>query len=142
MSVHGTGEEAIRQGPDCDRAGPKCDSGFERSRLDFFAYEREADSALVVGDGLLEAWVDEPPGVAVGGLSTHYGRLGYSMRGEEGAVRVRIAAGVRVPPGGLVVRSPRARPVRGAVLDGAAVAVGDGREVVVRRLPADLILSY
>jgi hypothetical protein len=117
-------------------------SDFLRSTLDFFAYEREADSALVVGDGLLEAWVDEAPGVAVGGLSTHYGRLGYSMRGEGGAVRVRIAEGVRVPPGGLVVRSPRARPLRGAVLDGAAVPVRDGREVVVRRLPADLILSY
>jgi hypothetical protein len=117
-------------------------SDFLRSTLDFFAYEREADSALVVGDGLLEAWVDEAPGVAVGGLSTHYGRLGYSMRGEGGAVRVHIAEGVRMPPGGLVVRSPRARPLRGAVLDGAAMPVRDGREVVVRRLPADLILSY
>ena len=68
--------------------------------------------------------------------------MGYSMRGEGGAVRVRIAEGVRVPPGGLVVRSPRVRPLRGAVLNGATVAVRDGREVVVRRLPADLILSY
>jgi hypothetical protein len=117
-------------------------SDFLRSTLDFFAYEREADSSLVVGDGLLETWVDEAPGVTVGGLSTHYGRLGYSMRGEGSAVRVRIAEGVRVPPGGLVVRSPRVRPLRGAVLDGATVPVRDGRDVVVRRLPADLILSY
>jgi hypothetical protein len=117
-------------------------SDFLRSTLDFFAYEREADCALVVGDGLLETWVDEPPGVAVGGLSTHYGRLGYSMRGEGGAVRVRIAEGVRVPPGGLVVRSPRARPLRGAVQDGTALPVRDEREVVVRRLPAEIILSY
>jgi hypothetical protein len=117
-------------------------SDFLRSTLDFFAYEREADSSLVVGDGLLETWVDEAPGVTVGGLSTHYGRLSYSMRGEGGAVRVRIAEGVRMPPGGLVVRSPRVRPLRAAVLDGATVPVRDGREVVVRRLPADLILSY
>ena len=57
-------------------------------------------------------------------------------------MRVRIKEGVRVPAGGLVVRSPRARPLRRAILDGTALPVRDGREVVVRRLPADLILSY
>jgi hypothetical protein len=49
---------------------------------------------------------------------------------------------VRVPPGGLVVRSPRARPARGASLDGRPEPVADGREVVIRRLPADLTFFY
>ena len=118
-------------------------SDFLRSVLDFFAYEREADGALMVGDGLVEKWVMEEPGVSVRGLSdSPYGPLTYSMRGKGQQVEVRVAEGVRVPKGGIVVRSPRARRVRGAMLNGQAADVVDGREVVVRRLPAELTLVY
>lgn len=117
-------------------------SDFLRSVLDFFAYEREADEALVVGDGLSESWVMEDPGVVVRQLSTHYGPLTYSMRGKGERVTVRVAAGLRVPEGGIVVRSPRARPVRRALLNRQAARVVGGREVVIRRLPAELTLWY
>jgi hypothetical protein len=117
-------------------------SDFLRSVLDFFAYEREADSALVVGDGLAEKWVMEQPGVNVRRLSTYFGPLTYSMRGEGDRVVVRIETGVRVPPGGIVLRSPRGRPVRRAVLNGQGAQVIERREVVVRRLPAELTLFY
>ena len=40
-------------------------SDFVRSVLDMFAYEREADSSLVVGAGIPESWVMEKPGVTV-----------------------------------------------------------------------------
>jgi hypothetical protein len=117
-------------------------SDFLRSVLDFFAYEREADSALVVGDGLAERWVMEPPGVSVRGLSTYFGPLTYSMRGSGENVIVRVAGGVRVPQGGIVVRSPRSQPVRRAVVNGKAAEVAEGREVVLRQLPAELTFSY
>ena len=117
-------------------------SDFLRSVLDFFAYEREADDALIVGDGLSERWVMEDPGVVVRGLSTHYGRLTYSMRGKGAHVTVRVAAGLRVPGGGIVVRSPRTLPVRRAMLNRQAARVVGGREVVIRHLPAELILWY
>jgi hypothetical protein len=117
-------------------------SDFLRSVLDFFAYEREADSALVVGDGLAENWVMEQPGVNVRRLSTYFGPLTYSMRGEGDRVAVRIETGVRVPPGGIVLRSPRVRPVQRAVLNGQAAQVIESREVVIRQLPAELTLFY
>jgi hypothetical protein len=117
-------------------------SDFLRSVLDFFAYEREADDALIVGDGLSERWVMEDPGVVVRRLSTHYGRLTYSMRGKGAHVTVRVAAGLRVPGGGIVVRSPRTLPVRRAMLNRQAARVVGGREVVIRHLPAELILWY
>ncbi len=117
-------------------------SDFLRSVLDFFAYEREADSALVVGDGLAEKWVMEQPGVIVRRLSTYFGPLTYSMRGEGNHVVVRIETGVRVPPGGIVLRSPRGRPVQHAVLNGRAAQVIESREFVIRQLPAELTLFY
>jgi hypothetical protein len=117
-------------------------SDFLRSVLDFFAYERESDTALVVGDGIAERWVSERPGVRVRRLSTYYGPLSYTMRAEGDRVVVRIEAGLRLPQGGIVVRSPRARPVQRAMLDGQTAPVAGGREVVVRTLPAELTLFY
>jgi F5/8 type C domain-containing protein/alpha-L-rhamnosidase-like protein len=117
-------------------------SDFLRSVLDFFAYERESDSALVVGDGIAETWVSERPGVSVRKLSTYYGPLSYSMRAVRDRVVVRIEGGLRLPQGGIVVRSPRGRPVQRATLNGQTAQVAEGRDVVVRRLPADLTLFY
>jgi len=117
-------------------------SDFLRSVLDFFAYERQSDSALVVGDGIAESWVAQRPGVHVRGLSTYYGPLSYTMRRTGDRVVVRIESGLRVPPGGIVVRSPRARPVQRARVNGESAQVGEGKEVVIRRLPADLTFLY
>jgi hypothetical protein len=117
-------------------------SDFLRSVLDFFAYEREGDSALVVADGLAERWVMEQPGVSVKRLSTYFGPLSYSMRGSRDSVLVHVAGGLRIPPGGIVVRSPRSRPIRRAVLNGKTAQVLKENEVVLRELPAELTFSY
>ena len=117
-------------------------SDFLRSVLDFFAYERQSDSALVVGDGIAEPWVAQRPGVQVRRLSTYYGLLSYTMRGVGNRVLVRIESGLRVPPGGIVVRSPRPRPVQRALVNGKVARVGGGREVVIRRLPAELTFFF
>lgn len=96
-------------------------SDFIRSALDLLAFERERDGALVIGAGLAPAWIAR--GIRVAGLSTHYGTLGYSMTEERDGIRVRIGEGLTIPRGGIVIVSPL-----------------DGRESVVRRLPADVLL--
>lgn len=118
-------------------------SDFIRSTLDMFAYERESDSSLVVGAGVIEPWVREANGVTLRGLSTHYGPLSYTMRMVKpgNAVEVRIDAGVRVPAGGIVVRSPLERTFRHVSVNGARVTGGAG-EVVVRSLPAAITFRY
>ncbi|HEX6534188.1 MAG TPA: discoidin domain-containing protein [Gemmatimonadaceae bacterium] len=117
-------------------------SDFVRSVLDFFAYDRSADSALVVGAGIPERWVREAPGVTVWGLPTPYGRLDCRMRAEGDSVRAWIGGGVRVPPGGVVVRSPVDRPIVAATVNGERAAVVDAREIVLRHLPAAVVLRY
>jgi len=116
-------------------------SDFIRSVLDMFAYEREADSTLVVGAGVPAEWVTEG-GLRVRGLGTHYGPLDLEMRMEGDAVRVRIAGEIRVPRGGLVLRSPLDRPLRRATVDGAPAAVNADSELIIRRVPADVVLEY
>lgn len=115
-------------------------SDYIRSILDMFAYERESDSSIVIGAGVLDSWVREGTGLRVRDLSTHYGRLGYSMRAAGDAVEIRIG-GPRIPPGGLIIRSPFNRPIRSATLDGRRIA-STGSEVVIRTLPASLVLRY
>jgi hypothetical protein len=64
------------------------------------------------------------------------------MQGSVDSVQVRVPGGIRMPPGGIVVRAPGTRPVRAAAVDGEATPVLERREVVLRRLPAVVILRY
>jgi hypothetical protein len=117
-------------------------SSFLRAVRRLFADERERDAALVLAAGVPEAWVDTAPGVRVAGLSTHYGTLAYAMRADgPDRVRVELARGLAVPPGGIEIRSPRARRLRAAHLNGRRV-VHEPTYVVVRELPASVVLEY
>ncbi|HET9229570.1 MAG TPA: hypothetical protein VFR31_23010, partial [Thermoanaerobaculia bacterium] len=90
-------------------------SEFLHSFLDFFAYEK--DGALILGDGLLPAWND----VTVRGLRTEYGPLDFTVTPEGEGVRYRIS-GPSVPPGGIVAR-------------------WQGKEIVIRELPAEVVIQ-
>jgi hypothetical protein len=60
-------------------------------------------------------------GVMVHGLPTWWGSLGYRLRREgPDALRLELDAGLRVPPGGIVVRPPLPGPLAGAEGDGVA----------------------
>lgn len=110
-------------------------SDFLRSVSDLFAYEREADSALVIGAGIPEAWLADS-GVAVSRLSTWWGPLSYSAQRQGGEVTVAIAGGLRIPPGGLLIHPPGSGPFSSATVNGARIALAPGGTVVVRALPA------
>ncbi len=116
-------------------------SDYVRSFLDMLAFERESDSSLVVGAGVKEDWAREPPGVRVENLSTHYGLLTYGMRADSGVVTVNISTGLRIPPGGIVVRSPLDHPFTSASVNGGT-SRGPGSEVNVRALPATIVFRY
>jgi F5/8 type C domain-containing protein len=79
-------------------------SDYIRSALDLFAYDNDADSALVLGAGVPAGWFDGE-GVSVKGLYTAYGRLDYSARAANGRWTVSIAGAAR-PPGGFVLAWP------------------------------------
>ncbi len=116
-------------------------SDYMRSFLDMFAFERESDSSLVIGAGLKEEWLREPPGVRVTNLSTHYGPLNYDARAYGTSVTMNIRAGVRVPSGGIIVWSPRDQPILAASVDGQLAAV-KGPEIRVTKLPAVVTIRY
>jgi hypothetical protein len=116
-------------------------SDFIRSALDLFAYERERDSSLVIGAGVKAGWLDGGSPVAVRSLRTEYGPLSYRMARSGDVVRVHIDGGLVIPRGGLAVRTPLDRAMRGARVNGAAAPITNG-EVIVRVLPADVELDH
>ena len=114
-------------------------SDYIRSVLDMLAYEREADESLVLGAGIPLEWTADP-GVTVRNLPTRWGTLDFTMRAAAGGVEASIAGKLRVPPGGIRVRAPLAKPPREALVNDVAIPLGEAGEVVVRELPATVKL--
>jgi hypothetical protein len=96
----------------------------------------------VVGAGVRPEWVVSDPGVRITGLRTYEGALDLTMSGTRSQVRVTLGGGMRVPRGGVIVRSPFDAPILQASVNGMAVRMGDRREVQVLRLPATVVLTY
>jgi hypothetical protein len=59
-----------------------------------------------------------PGGVKIQRLPTPWGLLDYSLTAEGASIRLKVGAGLRVPPGGIVFRG-----------------------TVIREIPADLLLK-
>jgi F5/8 type C domain-containing protein len=115
-------------------------SDFIRSMLDLFAYERTSDRSLMIGAGIVKEWIAAGDSVKIAGLSTHYGRLGYTMKQRGSRVLVTFAGELR-PPGGIVVLSPLEQPIRAALADGRTLPT-DGTRVRLPRTPRELLLQY
>lgn len=110
-------------------------SDFIRAALDLFAYDRASDHALVIGAGLPADWIGSKEGVAISGLRTPFGSLGYRIRNENGHIALHIDKGA-VPPGGFVFESPYAS-AGDARVNGKATP-WNGRALDIGSAPADV----
>jgi len=79
-------------------------SDYVRSALDLFAYDRDADQAMVLAAGVQPGWL-EGEGIAIRDLRTPYGRLGYTLKAHDGKAVLTITQPID-PPGGLVLSLP------------------------------------
>jgi hypothetical protein len=88
-----------------------------------------------------EAWL-AAPGVGIRGLPTHFGPLDLALVASgEGEVRVSVGGAVTDPPGGIVLVSPLARPIREVVVGGRTRATLDPRSVRLDGA-AEVVLRY
>jgi hypothetical protein len=114
-------------------------SDFIRAALDLFAYEREADEALVLAAGLPPQWLDGD-GITIENLRTPYGSLTYTLRRQGHHLRLAIAAGVQPPPGGLVFVWPEAQPAGPTLVNGTP-ATWQGAELRIHQLPVEVVVG-
>lgn len=120
-------------------------SDFVRSALDMFAYMRESGNqgtgdALVIAAGIPAGWLDGQ-GVAVEGLRTPYGELGYTLQRDGQQVRLRLSPGLRVPSGGVVLQLPAALTGGTATIDGVPAQWSEAGELRVDRVPAEVVIA-
>ncbi|HEY0857155.1 MAG TPA: hypothetical protein VGE16_08865 [Albitalea sp.] len=112
-------------------------SDYIRSVLDVFAYEREADSTLVIGAGFKPHWLAQ--GVEVRGLSTPHGRLDYRLESTAEGWTLSVPNALAGLHGGLRLLWPGDGPLPQATHDGRALA-WQGRELPIAATPAIVTL--
>ncbi|WP_363800908.1 discoidin domain-containing protein [Lysobacter firmicutimachus] len=115
------------------------ESDYVRSALDLFAYTRDRDHALVIGAGVPESWLTGE-GVSVEGLRTPYGALGYRLRRDGKQLRLSLASGLDLPPGGAVLKWPYADAPGATRVNGKA-ATWNGDELKLERAPAEVVVE-
>jgi hypothetical protein len=118
-------------------------STFLSSVRAMFAYEREADNALVIAGGLPSTWVTTDPGVAVKRFPTRYGVLSYKLRREgSNALLLQISGDLVMPPGGLAIEPPLPQPLLAVMVNGKATDFFTDKSVTIREFPAEVLLEY
>jgi hypothetical protein len=109
-------------------------SDYVRSALDMFAYERDADHAIVLAAGVAPAWLDNE-GIAVDSLRTPFGQLAYSLRKERRQLVLTVADSIQLPPGGIVLPWPYPGTPGVTLVNGKRATWTNG-ELVLRTVPA------
>ncbi|WP_442681815.1 discoidin domain-containing protein [Stenotrophomonas sp. JC08] len=114
-------------------------SDFVRSALDMFAYEREHDASVVLAAGVPVDWLTGK-GIAVDGLRTAHGRLNFSLQRSERKLSLRVAEGLLLPEGGLVLPWPYEGTPGEASINGEPVP-WSGTELRIMALPANVEIA-
>ncbi|OLD75230.1 MAG: hypothetical protein AUI33_05710, partial [Ignavibacteria bacterium 13_1_40CM_2_61_4] len=117
-------------------------SDFIRSVRSMFVYERERDTALVIGAGLADSWVNDPAGVHVSNLPTYYGNISYGIKKTGKKVSVTLSGDIRLPSGKMVLKSPLSQEFKSVMIGRKKVRKINGKDVVIERLPANVEFTY
>jgi hypothetical protein len=114
-------------------------SDYIRSALDLFAYEREADDALLIGAGLKPEWLAQGE-IELSGLSTPYGRLDYRLLRSARGWTLELPRPLVGLRGGLRLVWPGSGALPKATHEGRALAF-QGRELRLPDPPAVIQLD-
>jgi hypothetical protein len=114
-------------------------SDFVRSALDMFAYTRELDDSIVLAAGVPSRWL-EGEGIAIDGLRTPNGVLGYRLRDIDGQLQLDVKAGTKLPAGGLVLPWPYAGQPGETRINGKPASWTNG-ELRITTLPARVTIE-
>jgi hypothetical protein len=117
-------------------------SDFIRSMMSMFVFERERDSAHVLAAGIPDAWVKDKAGVKVQGLQTPYGLVHFNISTSGNALRVSVSGTFDAGGHKLVLRSPLSKAPKTMRVDGRKFTLPISGEVVLRRLPTNVVFSY
>ncbi len=83
-----------------------------------FGYEREGDSSLVLGAGIIPGWLNRPKGISVNNFATQYGLLSYHLQKKDNKISIDIIGSITMPEGGIVFKSPLNGDIKNVKING------------------------
>jgi hypothetical protein len=108
-----------------------------------FAYERDADQALVIAAGISENWLTDTCDVVVTNLPTYYGKLSYTLHREGlDTLRLIVTGELALPPGKIVVKPPLPRPLVQVEVNGSKIETFDAESASCGACPAEVVMKY
>ncbi len=108
-----------------------------------FIYENEYDSSIVMGAGLYQDWTDNPEGMAVENMPTHYGEISYSIRKQEEKYKINIYGNVSLPPGGIIIKNfNNSKLPKKVLVNGKPIKDFDQRRIIIKEFPAEAEILY
>jgi hypothetical protein len=108
----------------------------------FFVYEDEAHSSLVIGEGLLEDWMDSPEGIEVNHLPTFYGELNYSIQKTGANYRVNLMGNIKMPQVKIRIKNFKNEVPKQVFINNKSFSNFNLNEVMVKEFPAIMELKY
>jgi hypothetical protein len=117
-------------------------SDYIRSVRSMFVYERERDTSLVIGAGVISDWLSDSTGMRVANLPTYYGAINFSMkRISEHDVSVDVAGSVNLPAGKIIFCAPMDRRLESISVDGISIK-NHSREIPLPKFPVKMLLKF
>lgn len=108
-----------------------------------FVYENETNKSLVVGAGLREGWLESPNGISINNLITYYGKFSYAAHKQKSSYYYNLQGDLKIPDGGLVIKNIRRdKKPKSVIVNGKKISTFNKDEVIIKTLPANVIINY
>ena len=118
-------------------------SDFINAIRSMFVYENEFDQSLVLASALYQDWIDSPNGMSIENLPTYYGEISYSIKKDLDKYRFSITGEVKLPTNGIKIRNFNGSKLpKRVTVNGTDVKDFSEKEITVKVIPADVIISY
>jgi hypothetical protein len=118
-------------------------SDFINAIRSMFVYENEYDQTLVLASALYQDWIDAPGGMSVENLPTYYGEISYSIKKEKNKYHFTINGKLELPENGIRIKNFNGSKLpKKVTVNGKAVKDYNEKEILVKEIPAELIIYY
>ena len=108
-----------------------------------FVYENEYDSALVIGAGLKQEWIDSPEGMSIEKIPTYFGELSYSIKKVNDSYHVKLIGDAKIPSGGIVLKNFNNKLLPKKVsLNGKEMTSYSNNSIIIMSFPSELKIDY
>ncbi len=107
-----------------------------------FGYEREDDSSLVLGAGIIPKWLERSQGISINNFATRYGDISYQIKKQNSEIIIKVDGKISIPNGGIIFKSPSDKNIRSVLINNKVYNKFDKNEIRIDKIPSNVIVDY